>query len=100
MRRKASGDCMFWPNAFNQHVHALVHEVSIGLPLSKALLLKQPREGGEIIGRHLEVRIIQEQDLQQQGLLLQTLHKPVGHLPLRLHRVEQILSQILQVMLL
>lgn len=70
MRGKAAGDCEFWPNAFNQRIHALVHKVSICLALSKALLLKQPCEGGKVIRWHLEVCIIQEQDLQQQGLLL------------------------------
>ena len=72
------------PDAVDQGVHALVHQVSVGLPEAKALLLEQLGEAQQVGRTHLKVGVVQEQDLQQQRLFSKTLAEPPRDLPLRL----------------
>lgn len=75
---------VYLPDPVDQRVHALVHQVSVGLPQTKALFFEHFGKAQQVRGTHLKVGIIQKDDLQQQRLFSKTLQEPPGHLPLRL----------------
>lgn len=77
------------PNAVHQGVHALVNQVPVGLPQTKALLFEHFGEAQQVCRAHLKVGVIQEDDLQEERLFPQTLQEPHGHLPLRLAQQQQ-----------
>lgn len=72
------------PNAVHQGVHALVYQVSVGLPQTEALLFEHFGEAQQVCWAHLKVGVIEEDNLQEERLFPQTLQEPHGHLPLRL----------------
>lgn len=51
------------PNAVYQGVHALVYQVSVGLPQTEALLFEHFSEAQQVCWAHLKVGVIQEDDL-------------------------------------
>lgn len=79
---------MFLPNAFDQHVHAFIHKVSVGLTQTEALFFKHLGEAQQVRRAHFEVSRIQKDDLQEQRLFPQTLAEPQRHLPLGLGRTQ------------
>jgi len=61
--------------------------VAVGLAEAEALLLEHLGEAQQVGGAHLKVGVVQEENLQQEGLLPETLAEPPRDLPLRLkHR--------------
>lgn len=79
---------VFLPNAFDQHVHAFIHKVSVGLTQTEALFLKHLGETQQVCRAHFKVSGIQKDDLQEQRLFPQTLAEPQRHLPLGLGRIQ------------
>lgn len=79
---------VFLPDAFDQHVHAFIHKVPVGLTQTEALLFKHLGETQQVRRAHFKVSGIQKDDLQEQRLFPQTLAEPQRHLPLGLGRTQ------------